>query len=204
MLLRERTMESVYSNWRALRNGVIVSVIVLYLVEPTMKLAIDVIPAFGGRFYNLVWDRAARQAALGGQYLDFTLLAVLFSIVVGAVIGRFAVHAGFSHLMTKRSRRAAPAVSPWTRFTSRVAILMVVLLTPVAASTLLVDFAAQQMKLSFHQRVTVLAPAISDEAEKVLQARFAGLQDRGDYESLNHDIDQLAREKNVTLPASLL
>ncbi len=169
-----------------------------------MKLAIDVIPAFGGRFYNLVWDRAARQAALGGQYLDFTLLAVLFSIVVGAVIGRFAAHAGFAHLMSKRSRRAAPAVSAWTRFTSRVAILVVVLLTPIAASTLLVDFAAQQMKLSFHQRVTVLAPAISDETEKVLLARFAALHDRGDYESLNHDIDQLAREKNVTLPASLL
>jgi hypothetical protein len=72
-------MESTYSSWKALRNGVVVSMVVLYLVQPTMELAIEVIPQFGGRFYGMVWDRAASRAAVGGNYLDFALFAILFS-----------------------------------------------------------------------------------------------------------------------------
>lgn len=194
-------MESVYSNWRALRNGVIVSVVVLYLVEPTMKLAINVIPAFGGRFYQLVWDRAARHAALGGEHLDFTVLAVTFSVIVGAVIGRFGPdHPVFARALGKRSRRSSAS----SRLASRLAVLFFLLMAPVAAGTLLVDFAAQQMRLSFSQRITVLAPAISDEADKTLRARFASLRDRADYESLNHDLEEMARDNRVVLPAPLL
>jgi len=195
-------MESVYSNWKALRNGVIVSVIVLYLVEPTMRLAIDVIPEFGGRFYQMVWDRAARQAALGGQYLDFALLAVAFSAVVGAVIGRFAADAGFARIFGRKGRRNS-ASSP-SRWDPRIILLLFLLVTPAAATTLLVDFAAQQMKLSFHQRLAVLAPAVSEESEEILRAKFAGLRDRGDYHRLNADLDRLAREMNVEVPAPLL
>jgi hypothetical protein len=197
-------MESVYSNWKALRNGVVVSVIVLYLVEPTMKLAVDVIPGIGGRFYQMVWDRAAREAALGGQHLDFALLAVLFSAVAGIVIGHFAADAGFTRMLGKKGRRSAAATSMPARWTSRVAILCLVMLAPVATTTLLVQFAAQQMKVSFRQRIVVLAPAISEETEEALQARFAGLQDRRDYQSLNDDLDRLAREGDIRLPRPLL
>ncbi len=197
-------MESVYSNWKTLRNGVVVSVIVLYLVEPTMRLAIDVIPGIGGRFYQMVWDRAAREAAVGGQHLDFALLAVLFSAVTGILIGHFAADTGFGRMMGKRSRKSTAATPLSSRWTSRAAILALILLTPVATTTLLIQFAAQQMKLSFQQRIVVLAPAISEETEETLCARFAGLQDRRDYQSLNNDIDQLAREGHVRLPKPLL
>jgi hypothetical protein len=197
-------MESVYSNWRSLRNGVIVSVVVLYLVEPTMRLALDVIPDFGGRFYQMVWDRAARQAALGGQYLDFALLAVAFSAVVGAVIARFAAEAGFSRIFGRKGRRSSASSPGWSRWDPRIVLLLFVLATPAAATTLLVDFAAQQMKLSFYQRLAVLAPAVSEESEEMLRAKFAGLRDRSDYHRLNEDLDRLARETNVEIPAPLL
>jgi hypothetical protein len=195
-----RVMESVQANWKALRNGVIVSVIVLYLVEPTMNLALDVIPDFGGRFYRMVFDRAARQAALGGQYLDFALLAVAFSAVVGAVIARFAADSGFPRLFGKRGRKSA-APSRWD---PRIVLLLFLAVTPAAATTLLVDFAAQQMKLSFHQRLAVLAPAISEETEESLRARFADLRDHGDYQSLSSDLDRIAREMHVDVPSPLL
>jgi len=197
-------MESVYSNWKTLRNGVVVSVIVLYLVEPSMKLAIDVIPAFGGRFYQMVWDRAARQAALGGQYLDFALLAVLFSAVVGAVVGRFATEAGFPRMFGKKGRRGSASSPGWSRWDPRIVLLLFFFSTPAAATTLLVDFAAQQMKLSFQQRLTVIAPAIPHETEEVLRARFAGLRDRADYQDLNDDLNRLARDLNVDIPVALL
>jgi hypothetical protein len=62
-------MESTATHWKSLRNGVVVSVVMLYLIEPAMKVAVDIAPQFGGRFYRLVWDRAAMQAAIGGDYL---------------------------------------------------------------------------------------------------------------------------------------
>jgi hypothetical protein len=74
----------------------------------------------------------------------------------------------------------------------------------MAATTLLVDFAAQQMKLSFERRIAVLAPAISEEDEEALRGRFADLAGRDSYQSLNEDMDAMAREQGVLLPAPLL
>lgn len=203
MLQLPCSMEATYSNWKSLRNGVIVSVIVLYLVEPAMKLAIELIPGFGGRFYRLVWDRAATQAALGGDYIDFAMFAILFSAIVGTFIGRYGAGAHFPHLFAKKSRRAESS-SLWSRWEKRLVLLMLLLLGPVAATTLLIDFAAQRMKLSFDQRFTVLAPAIDEDAEEILRARFAGLQDRSDYQTLNEEMSRLADANGIRLPAPLL
>lgn len=192
-------MESTYSNWKSLRNGVIVSVVVLYLVQPTMELAIDVFPSFGGRFYRWVWDRAAAQAAIGGEYVDFALFAILFSAIVGAFIGRFGIGA---QLFAKRGRRSAE--SPWSRWEKRLVLVLLLLLGPMAATTLLTDFAAQQMKLSFEQRIAVLAPAISEEDEEILRGRFADLSGRDAYQSLNDEMDMMGRERGVLLPTPLL
>ena len=76
-------MESVATHWKSLRNGVIVSVVMLYLVEPSMKLLVNTLPYFGGEAYRWVWGHAAAQAALGGDYIDFALFAILFSAIVG-------------------------------------------------------------------------------------------------------------------------
>jgi hypothetical protein len=192
-------MESTYSNWKSLRNGVIVSVIVLYLVEPAMGVAVELFPAFGGSVYRFVWDRAATQAAVGGDYVDFAMFAILFSAIVGAFIGRFGPGA---HLFARRGRRASE--SAWARWEKRLVLLLLLLMGPMAATTLLVDFAAQRMKLSFEQRIAVLAPAISEEDEEALRGRFAELAGRDAYQSLTDDMDQLARQNRVLLPPPLL
>jgi hypothetical protein len=192
-------MESVATNWKSLRNGVIVSVVMLYLVEPSMKLLVNVMPYFGGRVYAWVWDHAAAQAALGGDYIDFALFAILFSAIVGAFIGRYAVG---GNVFAKRGRRSNDTL--WSRWEKRLVMLALLSFGPVAATTLLVDFAAQQMKLSFEQRIAVLAPAISDDEEEVLRGRFAGLDGHESYESLTLDMDTLARERSVSLPRPLL
>jgi hypothetical protein len=60
------------------------------------------------------------------------------------------------------------------------------------------------MKLSFEQRIAVLAPAINEDEEEVFRARFAGLDGRESYESLKLDMNTLARERSVSLPEPLL
>jgi hypothetical protein len=192
-------MESVATNWKNLRNGVIVSVVMLYLVEPSMKLLVNVLPYFGGRAYGWVWGHAAAQAALGGDYIDFALFAILFSAIVGAFIGRYG--AG-GNVFAKRGRRSNDTL--WSRWERRLVLLALLLFGPIAATTLLVDFAAQQMKLSFEQRIAVLAPAINEDEEEALRARFAGLDGRESYESLKLDMNTLAHERAVSLPEPLL
>jgi ABC-type Fe3+ transport system permease subunit len=192
-------MESAIANWKNLRNGVVVSVVMLYLVEPAMKLLVDVFPHFGGRVYRWVWDHAAIQAAIGGDYVDFALFAILFSAIVGTFIGRYGMGA---HTFAKRGRRASD--SPWSRWEKRLVLLLLLLSGPVAAGTLLVDFAAQQMKLSFEQRMAVLAPAISEDDEEALRGRFADMDGRNSYESLKLDMDMMARASRVSLPDPLL
>ncbi|HEX6790441.1 MAG TPA: hypothetical protein VF247_03945 [Candidatus Krumholzibacteria bacterium] len=192
-------MESVQSHWKSLRNGVIVSVVMLYLVEPAMKLAIDVFPYFGGRVYRWIWDHAASQAAVGGDYIDFALFAILFSAIVGAFIGRYG--AG-GQVFARRGRRSSE--SAWSRWERRLVLLVLLMFGPVAATTLLVDFAAQQMKLSFEQRMAVLAPSVTEEEEEALRGRFAGLDGRDSYESLKVDMNMLARSHRVQLPDPLL
>jgi len=192
-------MESTVANWKSLRNGVIVSIVMLYLVEPTMKLAIEVFPSSGGRVYRWIWDHAATQASIGGDYIDFALFAILFSAIVGTFIGRYGVGA---QVFARRGRR--PAETAWSRWEKRLVLLLLLMFGPVAATTLLVDFAAQQMKLSFEQRVAVLAPSISEEEEELFRGRFAALEGRDSYESLKLDMNTLAREHRVALPDPLL
>jgi hypothetical protein len=60
------------------------------------------------------------------------------------------------------------------------------------------------MRTSFDRRITILAPAISEEDEEGLRARFADLTGRADYQSINNDMDRLARQTGVQLPAPLL
>lgn len=192
-------MESTYANWKSLRNGVIVSVIVLYLIEPAMNVAIELFPSFGGRVYRFVWDQAATQAAVGGDYVDFAMFAILFSAIVGAFIGRFGAGA---QLLARRGRRAAE--SAWARWEKRLVLLLLLLLGPMAGVTLLIDFAAQRMKLSFEQRIAVLAPAISEEDEEIFRGRFAELAGRDSYQRLTDDMDLAARNSRMILPAPLL
>lgn len=202
MHLRHPSMETTASHWKSLRNGVIVSVVMLYLIEPSMRLAVDLAPQYGGRFYRFVWDRAATQAAIGGDYLDFAMFAILFSAIVGAFIGRFGAGAAFPRLFGRKGRKSTD--STMLRWEKRFVILLMLLVGPIAATTLLVDFAAQQMKLSFDRRITVLAPAITEDSEELLRAHFAGLSDRADYQNLNDEMNRLAKESGVDLPEPLL
>jgi len=82
-------------------DGVLMNTAIAEAKDPirmarAMKLAVDIVPQFGGQFYQLVWDRAAMQASIGGDYLDFAMFGILFSAIVGAFIGRFGAGAAFA------------------------------------------------------------------------------------------------------------
>jgi hypothetical protein len=138
------------------------------------------------------------QASIGGDYLGFATFAILFSAIVGAFMGRFGAGAVFR----RKGRKSVD--STLVRWEKRFVVLLMLMVGPIAATTLLVDFAAQQMELSFDRRITVLAPAITEDSEEMLRARFADLSGRADYQSLNDEMNRLAVETGVNLPDPLL
>jgi len=65
-------------------------------------------------------------------------------------------------------------------------------------------FADLQLTTSFQQRLTVLAPKISEQEYKELQASWASMQSRTDYELLNTQMESLAQQHGIELPEPLL
>ena len=73
--------------------------------------------------------------------------------------------------------------------------LAVMLSIPLAVSRGIV-----KINTSFNQRLTVLAPAITDGEYKTLKARWASMQSKADYDALTTAMEKRAAELNVTLP----
>lgn len=82
-----------------------------------------------------------------------------------------------------------------------ISALMIALLT---YGTILVVFSISsgiaQISASFNQRLTVLAPAISDVEYKTLKARWASMKSKADYDALVSLMDNRAAELGVKLP----
>ena len=66
------------------------------------------------------------------------------------------------------------------------------------------QFADLQLNTSFDQRLTVLAPKLTELECKELRAQWASMGSRGDYEEIVSTMETLAEEKDVALPELLL
>lgn len=65
-------------------------------------------------------------------------------------------------------------------------------------------FVDLQTNASFQQRITVLAPVITDQEYKELQAMWASMDSRSDYEAINLKLELLASEHGIRLPKPLM
>ncbi len=65
-------------------------------------------------------------------------------------------------------------------------------------------FADVEYNTSFRQRLTVLAPMLSEIEEEELEARWASMRNRADYEAIEAEIEKLANNHSLQLPPSLL
>jgi hypothetical protein len=57
-----------------------------------------------------------------------------------------------------------------------------------------------QLNTSFNQRLTVLAPRISEQEYKEILASWAGMRNRADYQAVVQRVDSDAAAKGVVLP----
>lgn len=172
-------------------GGVISSVIVLIFIQPTLSFLWSAIISFGETVQAGYVDKIYRAAALGDRNLagHLTLLIVLMFAHVG-VMSYISGGNRMPRLSDKTKSKAVKIMA--VLFTS---IMFVVMM--IACS---ISMGVNEIKASFEQRLTVMAPYITDLEAKKIKARWATMKGRSEYTNLVDSMDSRAIELKITLP----
>jgi hypothetical protein len=189
-------------------GSVIAWLVILLFLQPATSILFPVVQAIGTHFYKGFTDYIYANASLGHrnwvEVLSFGFFASLFlGGVTGASIASAAV-------FLRKDRSGGREERLWVYFTRKprrlvallaVSLAFLYLVTVVQLAAALVDL---QANASFQQRLTILAPNLTDKEEKELRAVWAMMRNRNDYEEFNKRIEELARSRGVRLPPPLL
>lgn len=147
-------------------------------------------------FKSLV-DRACAQAAFG--YTDFynfwssaTYTGLFFAVSIGVAVVLI------SRRKSERAFSARTLKALWVLWS---AALIGSVLTGTLRLT--IDFVVMQLKASFYQRLTVLAPRISDQQYKEYLASWAAMRNEEDYSHIVESMEADAKKNGITLPELL-
>ena len=176
-------------------SGLISSLVVLIFIQPILSFVWNAFMAIVGSVHHGYVDAIYRNAAVGDRNL---VGHMTFMILIGFVL------VGMLFFW-------ADLVAPvWSALQSTIKVpvlvfnLVFALMVSVFCVTFLVAFSISsgimEIDASFTQRLTVLAPAVSDAEYKTLKARWAGMRGKADYDALVTAMDSRAAELGVTLP----
>jgi len=167
-------------------SGVISSLIVLLLIQPILSFIWNAVIAVGGALHQGYVDRIYRNAAAADRNL---IGHITFIFLVLGTICSFWVFT--SRLVTLRT--------PLERTISGLFNILIFVLAGITVLVVLVAFSLSagimEITASFNQRLTVMAPAITDAEYKTFRARWASMRSRNDYNALAR-----SKELGVTLP----
>ncbi len=180
---------------REIYVAVIAAVVVMLVIEPLLRLTVNGVLWAGAYLYEGFANSVYRSAALGlREKFSFITLAVLFSIMSGLT-------AGITSALWWKGR---PRISERSLLTRKyIALACVAFLFFAGFYMVGLNFADFQLNASFNQRLTVLAPNLSDQQQKELRARWAAMEKRSDYVAINSELESLATKHGVKLPKLL-
>jgi len=177
--------------------SVIAAILTIIFIEPILKLIWGIMSWFGTTTYQGFLDMMYKNASLGHRnYIDFMIVAFFFSAIIG-------ISAEFIVRLTTKNPVAVKKFSKSPKLKKILIVLFVILiiLALILVTTVFVDL---QLNASFQQRITVLAPKISDQEYKELLASWASMENRADYEILVSHMESLAQQNDIVLPDLLL
>jgi cell division protein FtsL len=173
--------------------GLVASVLFVLLLQPILNWASSVLVAMSGHVASTMSDRLYQRAALGAKHdlgpvvlSYFALLTVMIPVVSIPLLGlrpERPVHPQSTRLLGVVGFIVAPII-----------LVFALLLTAVA------ETADARLNAKFQQRVTILAPHVTDREAKELAAQWASMKSRTHYDGLNSRIDALAKTHGVELP----
>ena len=172
-------------------SGVISSVIVVIFIQPILSVTWGAITVVGSHVHQGYVDRIYKNAAVADRNLlgDMTFLYLLMLPALVSLIFSFRFRLGHR---------------PEWPFSHRVLNVFSVAAALLSVVTILVGFSLSsgilEISASFNQRLTVLAPAISDTEYKTFRARWASMSTEADYKSLVSDMESRSKDLKVILP----
>lgn len=177
--------------------SVIASLIVIFCIQPILRFVWSAMLTLGTSFLQRYIDSIYASAALGHRnYIDVMLLMAMLSlfsgISIGMAIGLMRRILWKEHHPRKPGKRHILYVWLWIILFHAVAIIFVVR-----------PYADLQLNTSFQQRLKVLAPILEDLELKELEAAWASMQTREDYEAIKMRLEKTAEAHSITLPKAL-
>ena len=176
--------------------GVIAAIIMTIFFEPIIRWLWEIITYLGLRTYSGFIDSIYRSAALGHRnHVD----ALIFFLILGlGTTIPIILRIGQKNLMSRLIQILSP------KFEKVVDVVLFSGLIITASFLIINTFADLQLTTSFEQRLTVLAPALSEQEYKQIKAEWASMEGRDDFEAINLQMENLAKERNLELPKLLL
>jgi hypothetical protein len=188
---------------KELVQAIIVALLMFVFFEPVIKFTWNWMLRVGTWGYTGFLDKLYQNAALGNRnWVDVLFVMGLFTL---AVITIFILTLRF---MMPTSPQILYKHNPFRKLSPKklkiifvICALTMVLCLWVPAFSIYIDL---QLNSSFQQRITVLAPLITDQEYKELQASWASMETREDYLAIVESMESLAESHGIKLPKPLV
>ena len=158
---------------------------------------------------NLVWGAVVRVARVINQgYVDaiysnaalsdrdlighVTFLLVFIAFLIGLAV----------LLNTRKTAERSPAKQPSDKAFDGIMILLAVMCLGLTLVLFSLSNGSREITASFDQRLTIMAPLISELEYKTFKARWAGMKTEADYKSLISATEDRAKELGIVLPST--
>jgi hypothetical protein len=186
-------------------SGVISSLLVLILIQPILGFVWRTVLAIAGSIHQGFVDRIYRDAAAPNETALFGIVLIVLFWVALLVATVWWEQTRFFMLAASDKVQRAPFLDVIFRSTTLTVVKLILVSTEVfvilfALTAMALASGISQLNTSFVQRLTILAPAISDVEYKTLKAQWATMRSKADYDALVAKMDKRAHELGVTLP----
>ncbi len=184
---------------RAVIASVIAAVLVIIFIQPLLRFVWSTLLVFGPRFVKAFVDSIYRSAAMGHRnHVDVMVLMIFFAFVSGSSLGA-------SLSCTKRLLKPTEKMKPTSKRRALVSMWAAVVMLHICALGIVIPpFADLQHNTSFRQRLAVLAPKLTENEEEELEAQWAMMRNRGDFDAIKERMEALAIQHGIELPPTLL
>ncbi len=179
--------------------SVIATLIVIIIIQPLLRLIWSGVSALGLRVFQEYVDSIYRNAALGHRNDGVVTILLL---ILGTALG---LMFGINTMLTIRFLRPETKPKKLNRGNRLIILWVLAFLFTVSASSVIVrPFTDLKLNTSFQQRLKIIAPKITELEMKELEAAWASMLSRSDYESLMSRLELMAQDRGITFPPPLL
>jgi hypothetical protein len=172
-------------------SGIVSSLIVIIFIQPILGFTWNVIIGISSQVHHGYVDRIYRNAAVGDRNVigHLTALYLFMSLPLAGTV--FLLRAKVS---------VPPKLTAVNRSLDAILISTCVVTVILMLAAFALSVGIMEISSSFNQRLTVLAPAISDAEYKTFRARWANMRSEADYNAIVANMEARAKELGVTLP----